>query len=148
MAQVSRNPLSKKVEERVFEIFVEIVALLNKPSEISYFLNDLLSPTEKIMLGKRLSIAYLLLKDYDQRTICAILKVSLTTVSKVSNNLQTKGQGYKGVIRKVFAKDKFNEILERLDTFLSELIPPQPGTNWKRVKGEYYQRKRDRIKPY
>lgn len=148
MAQVSRNILSKKVEQRIYEIFVEVIASVDKPEEIEYFLNDLLSPTEKVMLGKRLAIAYLLLKSYDQRSICNILKVSLSTVSRVSNNLQIKGQGYKGVINKVFAKEKLTQTLEKLDSFLADLIPPRPGSNWSRVKKEYYEGKRRNQKPF
>lgn len=148
MAQVSRNILSKKAEQRIYEIFVEVIASINKPTEIDFFLNDLLSPTEKIMLGKRLTIAYLLLKGYDQRSICQIVKVSLGTVSKVSTNLQIKGQGYKGVMGKVFAKEKITQILEKLDSFLTELIPPPKGTNWSRIKREHYENKRIVRKPF
>lgn len=148
MVQVSRNPLNRKVSERIFEIFIEVVASLNKPEEIEYFLEDLLSPTEKVMLGKRLAIAYLLLKGYNQRTICSILKVSLTTVSKVNLNIQTKGRGYKGVIQKVFAKEKLGQILDKLDSFFTELLPPPRGTNWSERRRQYYQEKRRRMKPF
>lgn len=148
MTQVSRNLLTKKVAERIFEILIEVVASLNKPVEIQYFLEDLLSSTEKVMLGKRLAIAYLLLKEYDQRSICNILKVSLTTVSRVNHNIQTKGKGYKGVLKKVFAKEKLNEILDKLDTFFVELIPPSKGTDWRRARQEYYAEKRQTKKPF
>ena len=148
MAQVSRNPLRRQIEDRIFEIFVEVVASLNKPEEIQFFLNDLLSPTEKVMLGKRLSIAYLILKGYSQRTICGMLKVSAGTVSRVNHNIRIQGRGYKGVMGKVFAKEKLTQILEKLDSFLTELLPPPKGTNWSRVKGEYYEEKRRNRKPF
>lgn len=148
MAQVSKNPLRKHIEERIFEIFIEVVASLNKPQEISYFLTDLLSPTEKVMLGKRLAIAYLILKNYDQRTICGMLKVSSGTVSRVNHNIQIQGRGYKGVINKIFAKEKLTLTLEKLDSFLADLIPPRPGSNWSRIKKEYYEEKRKKKKPF
>ena len=148
MAQVSINPLSLKTSERIFEILISVVAALDKAEDIQEFLNDLLSPTEKVMLAKRLTIAYLLLKGYDQRSICAIMKVSLGTVSRVSNSLQTKGKGYKGVIGKVFAKDKMSQIIEKLDNFLFELLPPPGGVNWAERKRVHYEEKKRRRKPF
>lgn len=148
MTQVSRNPLNAKINERIFEIFVEVVAALSKPTEIQDFLDDLLSPTEKVMLGKRLSIAYLLLKGYDQRMICSMLKVSSGTVSRVSLNLQIKGKGYKGIFGKVFAKEKILQVLNKLDRLLSDIIPPPSGTNWSAWKKREYERKRILRKPF
>lgn len=146
MAQISKRLLNKKVSHRIFEIFTEVISTLNKPTDIQDFLDDLLSPTEKIMLAKRLTIAYLLLKGYKQRSICSILKVSLSTVNKVSTNLQTKGRGYKEVIGKLFTKNKLNQILDKLDTYLFELLPPTPGTNWSERKRRFYEEKKQKRK--
>ncbi len=148
MVQVSRNPLNAKINERIFEIFTEVVAALSKPAEIQDFLNDLLSPTEKIMLGKRLSIAYLILKGYDQRTICSMLKVSSGTVSRVSFNLQIKGKGYKGIFGKVFAKEKIAQTLDKLDQLLSGFLPPPRGTNWSEWRKREYKERFRKIKPF
>jgi len=92
MTQVSRIPLRKEVEQRVYEVLMESIAAARSRNTVVRLLDDLLSPTERLMIAKRLSIAFLLLRKYDQRTVSRWLKVSLSTVSKVSLTLQ-KGRG-------------------------------------------------------
>ena len=72
------------------------------------------------MLGKRLAIAMLLEKGYDHRTIHSILKVSTTTVSSVNFWLQTKGKGYRKVIRAIQDSKKWNEFFVNLTAIFSE----------------------------
>lgn len=113
MAQVSKILLRREIEKRVFDLFLEAIGEVKGKSEVSTFLNDLLSPTERLMLAKRLSIALLLHKGYDQRTICQILKVSLGTVNKVSLLLKLEGEGYRRMINKVIAREKNGKILAK-----------------------------------
>ena len=81
MTQVSRLPLPKKLEEQMYTLFRRVLSELHSEGDITDFLDDLLTPTEKVMLAKRLAIAFLLEKGYDQRAIHTILKVSTTTVT-------------------------------------------------------------------
>ena len=53
MAQVSRRRLSEKVEKRIEEIFLRTISKLNKEEDVLQFLNEFLTPTEKIVLSKR-----------------------------------------------------------------------------------------------
>lgn len=122
MTQVSRIPLSKGVEEQMFTLLRRVLARLHSESDIADFLDDLLSPTEKIMLGKRLAIAFLLEKGYDQRAIHTILKVSTTTVNSVNFWLQYKGQGYHKVINMVRRGEHWQEFIEGLDQALREIF--------------------------
>lgn len=147
MAQVSKIPLRKEIEKRVFDLFLEAVGEVKEKSEVSVFLNDLLSPTEQLMLAKRLSIALLLHKGYDQRTICQILKVSLGTVNKVSLLLKLEGEGYRRMIKKVITREKTEEFWQKIDDFLTELAPPK-GRNWSNWRRERWIEKQKRHKPF
>lgn len=120
MTQVSKYLLPKPLEAQMFDLFFRALADLRLPSEIKEFLDDLLSPTEKIMLAKRLGIALLLIKDYDQRSISQTLKVSLTTVTKINFWLKNSGSGYRRVINKFLKEEKWEEFWQKVTDFVSE----------------------------
>jgi len=120
MTQVSKYPLPEALEKQMFNLFFRALADLRLPSDIKDFLDDLLSPTEKTMLAKRLAIALLLAKDYDQRSIKQTLKVSLTTVSKINFWLKNQGKGYRKVINKFLKEEKWQEFWQKLGDFIKE----------------------------
>ena len=129
MTQVSRRYLPPKVSGQIFDMFLSILSSLGSPSVTSAFVEDLLSPTEQIMLGKRLAIAYMIRKGYAQRDIGNTLKVSLATVSKISLRLKTKGNGYTAVIDRMLRIQKVSDFFDKLDEKLDHLLPPK-GANW------------------
>lgn len=133
MTQVSKLPLRKEIEERVFEIFLTSLAKVQQKEDVESFIQDLLSPIEQMMLAKRLSIAYLLSKKYDQRSISRLLKVSLSTVNRVSLRLQLRGAGYKKVFEEISKEEKTNEFWQKLDDFINEIVPPK-GRNWSQLR--------------
>ena len=69
MTQVSKRFLQKQVEERILDLFWTSLSSLSAKDKVSLFLDDLLSPTEKLMLSKRVAIAFMLMKGYDYPTI-------------------------------------------------------------------------------
>ncbi|MBI4990961.1 helix-turn-helix domain-containing protein [Candidatus Gottesmanbacteria bacterium] len=147
MTQVSRLPLRKEIEKRIFEIFLNSLARVRQKEEVESFIQDLLSPIEKIMLAKRLSIAFLLRKGYDQRTISRILKVSLSTVNRVSLRLQLGGEGFNKVIGEIIRDEKRDDFWQKLDDFISEIVPPK-GRSWSNVRRERWEAKLARQKPF
>lgn len=135
---MSKYPLQKEVEDRMYEVFMESIAAATTTTAVKKFVDDLLSPTERLMIAKRLSIALLLVKQYDQRTISRWLKVSLGTVSKVSLVLQKKGGGYTDVIGAILVKDKIQVVLQKIDDALAELFAPRNSDmrTWRRRRWE------------
>jgi len=111
MAQVSRHPLSKIIYERIFEIFIKSIVSIKDKKEAEDFLNDFLTPTERIMLAKRLAIAVLLTKGYDYASIRKILHVSFSTVASVSVFLKYTGEGYKKVVDKLLREEAIKDFL-------------------------------------
>jgi uncharacterized protein YerC len=147
MTQVSKIPLRKEVEKRVYEILMISIAQAKASDTVQKLLDDLLSPTERLMLAKRLAIALLLLKKYDQRVISRWLKVSLTTVSKVSLTLQTGKGGYQLIIGSMVRKEELHAFLRKIDDALADLLPPA-GRNWSNWRRARWQEKIERQKPF
>lgn len=136
MTQISRIPLQKEVEKRVYEVLMESIATATTHKTVDHLLDDLFSPTEKLMIAKRLAIALLLLKGYEQRVISHWLKVSLTTVSKVSLAIQRGNNGYKTVIGALLRKEELEKFIQKIDDTLADLMPPvgKNWTNWRRAR--------------
>ena len=125
MSQVSKRVLSKSIQERLFQNFWEIFAQIKKPKEVATFLEDFLSPTEKVMLAKRLTIAILFSKGYDHRSISSLLKVSTSTVNNISMFLKNNSPGYKLLIRKYSQKESFKGLIQDLERTFYRLQPGQ-----------------------
>ena len=125
MTQVSKYPISKKVADRIFEVFLKTIVEIKNNKEADEFISDLLTPTEKIMLAKRLAIAFLLEKGYDYRTIQKIIRVSAPTITSVNTARKYGSEGYKKLIAKIIREEKlisfFEETVEKLLSIPSEL---------------------------
>ena len=134
MSQVSHRYLNPKVEQQIFDTFVESFTSLSSAQKATDFLYDLLSPVEQVMLGKRLAIAYMLMKGYAQRTVADTLKVSQSTVNKVNASLKV-GTGYRAIISHMLQKEKVVAFFDKLEEKLDHLLPPK-GANW----SEHYKR--------
>jgi uncharacterized protein YerC len=116
--------MSPKVEEKVIEIFTESIKKVQSSGEVVSFLTDLLTPTEQVMLSKRVAIAFLLLKeDYNYREISRTIKVSMGTIAKVHAVLALQGRGYRNILDKIIRKQKVNKIISEL----SNLVNYKPG---------------------
>ena len=114
MPQVSKNKLSKKVEEDLCNTLELILSGLTKKDAIKSFLVSFLTPTERIMLAKRLSIVILLRENVPQSQIAQALHVTRVTVARMELFLEARGQGYE-VIFNILKKEKaINEIKSML----------------------------------
>lgn len=148
MTQVSKRYLDKKVEDRILDLFWTSLSSLSTKEKVAIFLEDLLSSTEKIMLAKRLAIAFMILKGYDYPIINNRLKVSDQTIWIVKMNLAHKGKGYKAVIEHIMDKEKWEKFWQDLDHFFEEILPPRYGTNWKEARRKQWEKRRKEEKPF
>lgn len=141
MAQLSKRVLQKNVEEKILDLFWTSISMLSAKEKVALFLDDLLSPTEKLMLGKRLAIAFMLMKGYDYPSINNRLKVSDSTIWNVKTNLTYKGKGYKMVIEQIMNKEKWGKFWQDLDHFFEQVLPPRYGTNWKEARRKQWEKR-------
>lgn len=121
MTQISRYPLREDIQERIFEVFWQTMVDLKTQAEAKEFWEDLLTPTEKVMLAKRLSIAILLIKGYNYLNIKDILKVSGGTISSVALWLNQGGEGYKRAVKKIIDSERWQDFWQKISDSLKEL---------------------------
>ncbi len=127
MPQVSRRLLARKIEKRMYEVFESALADLKKSQDIRNFVDDLLTPTEKIMLAKRLAIAVLLAKGYNYRQIADVLKLSSGTITAVLKHQFINGQGYSVVVKKILGDEEAQKFFLDLEKILSKLASHPSG---------------------
>lgn len=148
MSQVSKRFLQQKTKDRIITLFTDSIVLCDTREKSVSFLDDLLTPTEKVMLSKRFSIAFMLLENYDYGTISQILKVSKATIAKVSNWLQEKGNGFREIYEQLKQKDLTREVMNEIKDIIEEFIASTRGQNWSRSKKALWQSRHDKIKPF
>lgn len=126
MSQVSRRLLNKELEDYIFNNFIKTIAKLKEELEIQYFLDDLLSPIERIMLIKRLAIAVMLTKGYTYEAIDHTLKVSRPTIKNVSYSLKygQKG-GYQTAVDEILQDQKREAFFDKIEEILLTFSPPK-----------------------
>lgn len=150
MTQVSKYPISKIVADRIFEIFLKTLVEIKNKEEADQFISDLLSPIEKIMLAKRLTIAFLLEKGYDYRAIRKVLRVSSPTIANVNLARQYGSKGYKQLVLKIIREEELKNFIENV--VIKIVSAPAAGTKgsggWRYLKQELEKKKRDNRKPF
>jgi len=138
--------MNKSIEQKVFSLFSEVLVSLGKKEEVESFLVDLLSPTERIMLAKRLSIVLLLGRGYNYAEIGDVLKVSKDTIGRISTWLGRGGQGFDVAISKIKAKEKRQEFLLDLEKLVAKLIAAHPAAQ--RKTDYYFEQKKRELKSW
>lgn len=136
MTQISKHFMSPVIEEKVYKVFIESIKKTRTSNEVVDFLNDLLSPVEKIMMAKRVAVAFLLLEDkYTYSEISRNLKVSKGTIAKIHAVFALQGKGYRKTLGDILKRKRIGNALSELYDILTPL--PPKGTKpeyWKHLK--------------
>lgn len=98
--KVKSHQLTEAERKKIFNDFYNAIASLNDSKEAEIFLNDLLSPSELIMISRRIQIARLLLAGETQAAVRDKLKVGFNTINQVERWLNNGFNGYKTVLKK------------------------------------------------
>ena len=149
MAQVSRAPLKKEVYEEIVELLVKVVRESQREEEARALLEELLTPTERIMLAKRLGIALMLAKGYSYEEIREVLKVSKPTIGRVSLvlNYGEKG-GYSRFVKRVMREEKVERFLNKVEDVILDAFsvsPSKGGSTWRAIRREVRKKRRRRM---
>ncbi len=133
MPKVSRNILSEEVHHQIMDGLVRSFARTSDEAKIKKFMNDPFTPTEKIMLAKRLMASVLLQRGYGYLAICRMLKLSKATVNFIKRDIERSGEGYRLIYESIF-KEKGS----RLNKWLEALRLPMKGSRrdmrrWKKA---------------
>ncbi len=125
--------MSPVIEEKVYKVFIESVKNTKSSNEVVDFLNDLLSPVEKIMMAKRVAVAFLLMQDkYTYDEIAKTVKVSRGTIAKIHAIFALQGKGYRKILGDILKRKAAKLALSELLDILTPLPP-------KGTKQEYWE---------
>lgn len=145
MTQVSKYPISKDVYERCWEIFTKTLIGIKNSKDVDEIVSDLLTPTERIMLTKRLAIAFLLTEGYEYREIIKLLKVSFQTISSVNNSLQYGNNGYKKAVSRIRKDERLMDILNKtVQALITPATKSMAGGTWRYLKQELQKKSKDK----
>jgi uncharacterized protein YerC len=137
MPQISRWPVKKEVYERMFELLVQAVVETSDRSAAIQFLDELLTPVEKIMLAKRLAIVILLIKKYDYQTIQEVIHVSRGTIADMSQCLRVRGTCLRSFANKVMQEEKDREFWGKVGEIITGVGVKGKGSGfWRPIKEE------------
>ena len=138
MPKVSKNPLSGETRREMIHAFVQTLVKINDDALLRCFLDDLLTPTEKLMLSKRLMAGVLRQRGYSYGAVCHALKMSKTTVHLIQRELAKSGEGYRKIFDLFFRESKGERLLSAVERFLNAITLPVKGSpsdmrRWKRA---------------
>jgi len=95
------NQLTKQEYIHTLDLLYTAASSLQERDTVKRFLRDLLTPSERVMLGRRIWIARLLLAKTPQDEICRKLKVGPNTVCRVGKWLEDQFPGYEKAIQNI-----------------------------------------------
>ncbi len=121
MPHVSKQKLDKAVSKRLWSQLLKTFQDAGKKDATSKVIINLFTYTEKIMFAKRLAVILLLDKGLPQHVISDELKVSISTVTRISLGVN---RGKYDDILKVSGKMSILEILEKI---ILMGMPPRVG---------------------
>ncbi len=130
MPHVSRRRVKRKVFVKLNEGLIDTLADLHSRAEFSRLTKDLLTPTERIMLSKRIAIILMLKRGYSFRTIVKTLQVTQQTVVRFWKMLKHGKFSYLKPNKKNSGEKNFLEVLEKI---FQANLPPRGKGRWAHV---------------
>lgn len=132
MTHVSKKEVDQKTKKFIEKQFVDIFVAQITKKEVSAMLHNLLTPTEKLMLAKRITIIALLFKNCSTYEISESLKVSSSTVARLDNMRRVgKFIHLEKILRR---KDARKNLFSVVETILQAGMPPKAGKGrWSRT---------------
>jgi Trp operon repressor len=114
MPYLSKKKLSENAKAELERQMFSVIAETGTRSRLAIF-SELLTPTEKLVLAKRLGIILLLNKKIPFYKICTYLNVSPSTVARFENKLEKNGYRHTSKwVKRNELETKFISIIETL----------------------------------
>lgn len=95
MTKISRIKLDPKHLGFFLNNFWNLITLLENKDQVKNFLKDLLTHTEMKMFAKRIQISKMLIEGHSYQTIRKYVKVTDSTIARISNILGAERNGLK-----------------------------------------------------
>lgn len=143
MPHISKKGIKRKTFLRISNDLIAMISGLRSKREIKALLNEILTPTERIMLAKRLAIIFMLKKDYSFEIVWRTLKVSPSTVARFWK--ETRIHSYPTISRRIQKEKESQEFWNSLERALLVGMPPMGPRQAKRLypykRGNHSKRK-------
>lgn len=129
MPHISAKKLENDVFRQIHHRFIQMVVDVKDRKASTSFLSEFFTPTEKIMLAKRLTTVFMLASGCSFLTIERTLKVSPTTIAFFAEKLETGEFDY---LKNFFTKAKNKKAFwDDLEALLQCGLPPRGRGRWK-----------------
>jgi uncharacterized protein YerC len=100
---VSNKYLNSSLNKQIRNSFFQLISDIKNPDEAKTILSGLLTETEIEIFSKRLAIGYYLKSKRNYENVSNNLKVSSTTIARVSEMM--KNNGFELALKKIGADD-------------------------------------------
>lgn len=127
MPHVSKKKVDKKVLNEISDFLVFVFAGVNNEKEMRMLMDAFLTSTEKIMLAKRLGIAYLVKEKVPLEEIAETLSITRPTIDKIRIWSKIEESGFElalKVLRKTKNMEAFKQIFKEV---LGKMAKPYSG---------------------
>ncbi len=128
MVQLSKRRIKPQVMSKMFNLLFDLLGNQNNKGNFDIIVDGLFSPTEKIMVAKRIAIFFLILKGEEWRTVRDTIKVSLASVSKCQMILINNPE-MKRALKYISSRREMGIFFDEL--LLSLFGPGAAYINWK-----------------
>jgi|SRR3990167_379924 len=130
MPHVSRHRLSLDQVEQLSQRIVDAAFLTKSREDLRLFFSDLLTTTEKVMLGKRLLIGMMIERGYKYEDIRQRLGVTDMTIAAVSERLKIDGRGLRAVIHRLERQQDIDAVIEKFGRVVTNFVRGMPKMNY------------------
>ncbi len=131
MPHVSKKRLKRDIFERVGDNFIKLMSFPRKEGKARLFLNDVLTPTERLMIAKRLAVIVMLCRGYSGYKIYTALKVSPSTVSRLQTQIEGGAFPYLAQLFGGSQKKEAHAFWDALYKFIKGMPPRVGRGRWK-----------------
>lgn len=147
MSQVSKYKLDNKIYSKIFSLFPQFLYRLTSKGKQNILIDTFFTNTEKIVVAKRIAIAFMLVKGYKYDQIVNKIKVSHGTVAKMAESLKTHDHIITEELENIAKEEAFSDFLNAIGYRISVILPPK-GANWSRWRGDLERKKSEGDQPF
>jgi len=132
MPRVSKNKLTEKQLYEISDMFLNLISQLTVKNDVEDFLDNFLTPEEKVMLAKRLMVFIMIVSGYQTEDIKSTLHVSHETIRIYKNELLHKSTLFRTRIKKLSRQQEVGQLLAKINKLLKPIeLMLQSKTNMK-----------------
>jgi uncharacterized protein YerC len=139
MSNISKKKLEKEISDKIHNRFIKTMVDL-RGNKGSVFVEELFTPTEKIIFAKRLAGLLMLAQDVSSYKVSKLLRLSLSTTARMRIDYESnKYSSVAEIVKKKKDRDKF---WAELEVFVRFGMPEMGKNRWKWLDDFFPQNKK------